>query len=73
MYCGYACSLVAVDVEATTRAFAQLFADPALRRRMGEAGRQRIASQFSTARMAAAVAALYARLTARPGEARHVA
>jgi glycosyltransferase involved in cell wall biosynthesis len=41
MYCGHTCSLVAVDVEATAAAFAQLFADPALRRRMGEAGRQR--------------------------------
>ncbi len=41
MYCGHACSLVAVDVDATTQAFAALFADPALRRRMGEAGRQR--------------------------------
>jgi len=41
MYCGYSCSLVAVDIEATASAFARLFASPELRRTMGEAGRQR--------------------------------
>lgn len=41
MYCGQSCMLVAVDVDATTQAFAKLFASPELRRRMGEAGRQR--------------------------------
>ena len=41
MYCGHACSLVEVDIAATTEAFTKLFADPALRARMGEAGRER--------------------------------
>ncbi|HZW13186.1 MAG TPA: glycosyltransferase family 4 protein [Noviherbaspirillum sp.] len=41
MYCGHACSLVAVDVSATAEAFKQLFLSPALRVQMGAAGRQR--------------------------------
>jgi len=41
MYCGHACSLVAVDIAATTRAFVRLFQEPELRRQMGEAGRVR--------------------------------
>lgn len=41
MYCGHACSLVAVDVEATAQAFIRLFESPELRRQMGEAGRKR--------------------------------
>jgi len=49
MYCGHTCSLVAVDVDATAQAFAQLFADPALRRRMGEAGRERARTTYDWA------------------------
>ncbi|MCX5875958.1 MAG: glycosyltransferase family 4 protein [Deltaproteobacteria bacterium] len=41
MYCGHACSLVAVDVEATAQAFVRLFASADLRKQMGEAGRKR--------------------------------
>jgi len=41
MYCGHACSLIAVDVEATAQAFIKLFTSPELRQKMGEAGRQR--------------------------------
>ena len=41
MYIGHTCSLVAVDVEATTRAFVELFQSAELRQQMGEAGRQR--------------------------------
>jgi len=41
MYCGHTCSLVAVNVEATARAFERLFSSPELRRQMGDAGRQR--------------------------------
>lgn len=41
MYCGHSCSLVAVDVEATARAFMQLMQSPELRQRMGDAGRER--------------------------------
>lgn len=41
MYCGHACSLVAVDVQAAADAFAKLFGSPEQRKQMGEAGRQR--------------------------------
>jgi glycosyltransferase involved in cell wall biosynthesis len=41
MYCGHTCSLVAVDVDAAELAFCRLFTSSALRRQMGEAGRQR--------------------------------
>lgn len=49
MYCGLTCSLVAVDVEATTHAFEQLFASRDLRRRLGEAGRQRARQDYDWA------------------------
>jgi glycosyltransferase involved in cell wall biosynthesis len=41
MYCGYTCSLVAVDVQATAGAFVRLFNSPELRMQMGEAGKAR--------------------------------
>ncbi len=41
MYCGHACSLVAVDVDAAAQAFIKLFASKELRKQMGEAGRVR--------------------------------
>ncbi len=41
MYCGNTCSLVAVDVDATAKAFVMLFCSRELRKKMGEAGRQR--------------------------------
>ena len=40
-YCGLTCSLIAVDVEATTKAFVNLFTSPDLRRQMGQAGQSR--------------------------------
>lgn len=46
MYCGHTCSLVGVDVDAAADAFSQLFASPALRRKMGDAGRQRARQEF---------------------------
>jgi hypothetical protein len=46
MYCGHTCSLVGVDVDAAAHAFSQLFASPALRRKMGDAGRQRARQEF---------------------------
>jgi len=49
MYCGHSCMLVAVDVEATTQAFAKLFASPELRGRMGDAGRQRAREAYDWA------------------------
>lgn len=41
MYCGHTCSLIGVDIEATSNAFTALFESAALRARMGEAGRRR--------------------------------
>lgn len=46
MYCGHACTFVAVDVAATARAFTELFQSPALRQRMGTAGRERAQQQY---------------------------
>jgi len=46
MYCGHTCSLVAVEVAQATQAFVQLFASPALRARMGAAGRERAREQY---------------------------
>jgi len=46
MYCGHACSLVAVDVQATSLAFEALFASKALRQKMGAAGRERARQYF---------------------------
>ena len=45
-YCGYSCALVSVHTEATAEAFRRLFASPALRRRMGDAGRDSVRRQF---------------------------
>lgn len=45
-YCGHTCSLVAIDVQATARAFESLFASSDLRRRMGSAGRRRAREVF---------------------------
>jgi glycosyltransferase involved in cell wall biosynthesis/tetratricopeptide (TPR) repeat protein len=45
-YCGLVSQCTAVDVAAATEAFAALAADPALRRRMGEAGRKRARQEF---------------------------
>lgn len=41
MYCGHTCSLIAVDIEASTNAFTKLFASSELRRKLGENGRKR--------------------------------
>ncbi len=52
------------DVAALRAAIVTLAADPALRDRMGAAGRARVESEFSLARMREAVAALYRELLA---------
>ncbi|MES2980128.1 MAG: glycosyltransferase family 4 protein [Pseudomonadota bacterium] len=49
VYCGHNCSLVAVDVGATTQALIQLFESPELRARLGESGRQRAMSTYDWA------------------------
>ena len=45
-YCGVVSQATAVDIAAAAEAFAALAADPALRRRMGEAGRKRARQAF---------------------------
>jgi starch synthase len=46
MYCGHTCSLVSVDIDATTQAFVQLAQSVELRQRMGQAGRERARSVY---------------------------
>ncbi|WP_295523726.1 glycosyltransferase family 4 protein [Limnohabitans sp. Rim8] len=70
MYCGHTCTLVAVDVQATAAAFAKLFSSAALRRQMGEAGRQRAVAVYDWKHIIAQYEALWAqqkelRLTAK--------
>ena len=62
MYCGHACSLVAVDVDATAQAFTRLFASPELRKQMGEAGRQRAREVYDWAAIIPQYEALWAQL-----------
>ncbi len=74
MYCGLSCALVAVDLPATTQAFVQLLGDPALRRRMGEAGRARAQAVYDWRGIIGQYEALWARQTERrlaaaPGQA----
>lgn len=49
MYIGHACSLTAVDVEATAAAFTALFESEDLRRKMGAAGRSRASEVYDWA------------------------
>ena len=51
MYIGHACSLTAVDVEATTSAFTALFESEDLRRKMGTAGLTRAREVYDWARI----------------------
>lgn len=51
MYIGHACSLTAVDVEATTAAFTALFENEDLRRAMGAAGQARAKEVYDWARI----------------------
>lgn len=50
-YVAYAHTLVAVDLEACAAAIARLAADPALRRRLGDNGRQRVHEHFDWSRV----------------------
>lgn len=51
MYIGHACSLTAVDVDATTAAFTALFESKELRRKMGAAGQARASEVYDWARI----------------------
>ena len=63
MYCGHTCSLVAVDVQATTAALTRLFTSPELRRQMGEAGRQRAVEVYDWKPIIGQYEALWAKQT----------
>jgi glycosyltransferase involved in cell wall biosynthesis len=63
MYCGYTCSLVAVDVQATAHAFVQLFNSPELRHRLGESGRRRAQEVYDWKPLIGQYEALWARLS----------
>ena len=63
MYCGHACSMVAVDVQAAAQAFARLFAAPELRQQMGEVGRQRAREVYDWSVIIAQYEALWAQLS----------
>lgn len=51
LYIGHACSLTAVDVEATAAAFTALFASEELRRKMGAAGQARAREVYDWVRI----------------------
>jgi starch synthase len=46
MYCGHTCSLISVDLDEATKAFVKLIESPELRKRMGEAGKERVKTTF---------------------------
>jgi starch synthase len=74
MYCGHTCSLVAVDVQATAKAFERLFTNPALRQQMGEAGRERARSVYDWKPIIGQYEQLWAELTQiRQAQAPHQA
>jgi starch synthase len=62
MYCGHACTLVAVDVQATAQAFSRLFASAELRRQMGQAGQQRARALYDWATVIGQYEALWTQL-----------
>ncbi|WP_338430948.1 glycosyltransferase family 4 protein [Synechococcus elongatus] len=63
MYCGNTCSLIAVDVQAATQAFIELFQSPDLRRQMGEAGQQRAKAHYDWAAIIPQYEELWKQLT----------
>jgi alpha-maltose-1-phosphate synthase len=63
MYCGYTCSVVAVDVQAAAAAFEKLINSPELGRQMGEAGQQRAQQVYDWKTVIAQYEALWATQT----------
>ena len=59
MYCGHTCSLISVDIEATAKAFIQLFESAELRQRMGHAGKQRVQQLYDWSTVIAQYEALW--------------
>lgn len=64
MYCGHTCSLVAVDVAETVKAFEALFTSRELRQKMGEAGRERARSVYDWKVIIASYEKLWSELAA---------
>lgn len=62
MYCGHTASLIAVDVEAATDAFVQLFQSESLRIQFGEAGRKRAKEQYDWSLIVPQYESLWAQL-----------
>ncbi|NDY90855.1 glycosyltransferase family 4 protein [Ideonella livida] len=62
LYCGKSCELVAVDVDQATQRLLALLDDPALARRLGEAGRARARHVYDWAVVMARYRELWARL-----------
>jgi glycosyltransferase involved in cell wall biosynthesis len=61
-YCGFTSQFVAIDPEACAAAYARLIEDEALRRKMGDAARQRAVAQFDWRVVVAQYQALWAEL-----------
>lgn len=62
LYCGLIASFVAVDVDATVKAFERLFDSRALRTQMGQAGRTRARELYDWSRIIARYESLWAEL-----------
>ncbi len=65
VYCGVAAQLVGVNVAAAAEAYRCLVKDPALRRRMGEAGQARARAEFDWSAIMGRYAALWGELAER--------
>lgn len=70
LYCGVTCQYVSVDVDRTAQAFRALIADPALRRRMGDAGRRHCRERFDWRVVIGAYKHLMVELAARRAAAK---
>ncbi len=70
LYCGQLCELVAVDVEAAEQAYGRLIDDAALRRRLGDSGRERARQTYDWSQVMARYLALWEALAV---ERRHAA
>jgi len=62
MYCGHTCTLVAIDVDAAAEAFTRLIESAELRRKLGEAGRERARAVYDWAAIIPQYEALWALL-----------
>ena len=65
IYCGHTCELVAVDTQVAAQRLQLLIDDPDLRRRMGDAGRQRAREEYDWRRILVRYRDLWADLAER--------